>query len=58
MPKKPVIFPQVGTGFDDVFSTLIHDPKKKKEVDKKQKPSDDKDKAEDKNGIGSKTLGS
>lgn len=33
MPKKPVIFPQVGTGFDDVFSTLIHDPKKKKEVD-------------------------
>jgi hypothetical protein len=37
MPKKPVILPQVGTGFDDVFSTLIHDPKKKKEVDKKEK---------------------
>jgi len=49
MPKKPVIFPQVGTGFDDVFSTLIHDPAKKKEVDKKVKPSDDIDKSEDKN---------
>jgi hypothetical protein len=50
MPKKPVILPQVGTGFDDVFSTLIHDPKKKKPVDKPENPPDDKDKSVDKTG--------
>lgn len=53
MPKKPVIIPQIGKDFDDVFSTLIHDPKKKK-IDKEEKPSDDKDKSEGKNGYSDK----
>lgn len=47
MPKKPVFFPQVGTGFDDVFSTLINDPKKKKPVNKQENPPDNIDKSED-----------
>lgn len=34
MPKKPIVFPQVGEDFDEVFETLISQEKKVEEVKK------------------------
>ena len=48
MSKKPVVFPKIGEGFDDLFDTLANTPTPTEHIPKKKL---------DKSAKGSKTKG-